>query len=57
MTFEQAFATTKVGGRVRRADWEYERFLRFDDRLIDEMGNPYMPRPSDVVVENWEIMQ
>ena len=57
MTFEQAFATTKVGGRVRRADWEYERFLRFEDRLIDEMGNPYMPRPSDVVIENWEIMQ
>lgn len=57
MNFDQAFAATKCGGRVRRSDWEYERFLRFDGRLIDEMGNPYLPRPSDVMIDNWELLQ
>ena len=57
MTFEQAFAAAKCGGRVRRSDWEFERFIRFDERLIDEMGNPYLPLHSDVMVNNWELMQ
>ena len=57
MTFDQAFAATKVGGRVRRSDLGSERFLRFEGRLIDEMGNPYLPRPSDVMAENWEMLQ
>ena len=57
MTFDQAFAATKVGGRVRRSDWGSERFLRFEGRLIDEMGNPYLPRPSDVMADNWEMLQ
>lgn len=57
MTFEQAFAAAKCGGRVRRSDWEFERFIRFDEQLIDEMGNPYLPLHSDVMVNNWELMQ
>lgn len=57
MTFDQAFAATKVGGRVRRADWDSERFLRFDKCLLDEMGHPYMQRPSDVTADNWEMLQ
>ena len=57
MTFEQAFAATKCGGRIRRGDWDSERFLRFEGQLIDEMGNFYLPRASDVLTENWEFMQ
>ena len=57
MTFDQACHAARCGGRVRRADWEYERFLRFEDRLIDEMGNPYLPRPADTVIDNWELLQ
>ena len=58
MNFEQAFATMKVGGRVRRKSWEdHERFLRFDGKPLDEMGNHYLPRPTDVMAVDWEIMQ
>ena len=58
MNFEQAFAAMKVGGRVRRKAWDdHERFVRFDGKPLDEMGFQWMPRPSDVMAHDWEMLQ
>lgn len=57
MTFDQACHAARCGGRVRQKDWDEERFVRFEERLIDEYGNPFMPRPADVLAKNWELMQ
>ena len=56
MNFEQAFAATKVGGRVRRSDWGSERFVRYDGEPLDEMGFQWMPCPADVMAVDWEVL-
>lgn len=56
MTFEQAFSAMKCGGRVRRKAWDHERFVRFENNPLDEMGFQWMPRPSDVMAVDWELL-
>lgn len=58
MTYDQAYAATQCGGRIRRANWQDdERFVRFEGCLMDEMGFQWMPRPSDVMAHDWEMFK
>ena len=57
MTFDSAFYAMCAGARIRRADWDSERFLYFKDRTVDEMDNPYKPRTADVLAQDWEMLQ
>ena len=58
MTYDQAFAAMKVGGRVRRKSWDdHERFVRFDGKPLDEMGYQWLPRHTDIEADDWEMLQ
>ena len=54
MDFVSALMYLRLGKKIRRDDWNKNRFIEMTNKIVDEEGKQYFFSLEDVFVNNWK---